>query len=176
MTAEGIRKQLSLRLFAVITQYPRDPQAEACHWIVGRSNPDLTSHTMTDERVDALQDDYGVPLTDMLRNVALCHNAENNNNGGQLYVGPERYPPCFFGMPFVDGEFELNLPLWLAAYNGSHKAEYPEWMDSVALGDHWNDALELVCDQESDDKPEECDRLQSSIFGAPDNSTVRFRV
>lgn len=130
-------------------QTPRNPQAKACLYMVSKQSDD-DSVSIKEDMLKALEDDYNIELQDLVVNVALCHNAPGDNNGGQVYLGPERYAPCFFVMPFVDAEDFLTYPIFFAVKDGFYKDQYPAWLADTEFSDGWDDPMKWLCDNDQD--------------------------
>ncbi len=100
--------------------------------------------------MDDLEGTYGLDLYEMMKNVKECNNTKaTDTQKTSIFTGPGRYPPCFFGLAYVD-PYGIVMPL----YNPNNLDDLPEWLQ--AKGDLWDRPLTDACKFDSWDDTHEC--------------------
>lgn len=119
---------------------------EACYYLVYRGPGTQKSETTSEEEID-LMTGYGLDLEGFYDNVRLCNNkSPEDRDPDVLYLGGDsRYPPCFFGVAYVENGGALDIPI--ATGGITNEDTIPEWV--MEATDMWNEPREKFCEIEA---------------------------
>lgn len=97
-------------------------------YLIRRPKGRKSSEEVPKKSMDALKNTYGIEFKDMLTNVKACNNGElSPGTNTTIYMGPDRYPPCYFGLAYVDAQAYFLPPI--SDTDGiKNKDDLPEWI------------------------------------------------
>jgi hypothetical protein len=94
------------------------------------------------EKVDKIVNEYEVPLDQLYRSVKTCNNQAQPTTLD--YADDGSYPACFFGLNYLEGQFDSDFPSRTPGCNPVNKDVLPDWLkntqddDLPACVDSWN--------------------------------------
>lgn len=91
---------------------------------------------MPEEHKDKMKNKYGIDLHAMLKNIATCRNGkQTSGEATTIYLGPEMYPPCYFGLGYVLVDPRGSLPTEGYIAYAQNLDDVPGWY--VSNEDFW---------------------------------------
>ena len=92
---------------------------------------------MPKDIIARIEDYYHLPLQDLIQNVADCNNKKPPTD---FDYASANYPPCFFGLPYVEGG-DFDGPF----HNPANKADLPDWVPNSK--DSWSQPRSDYCEE-----------------------------
>ena len=112
-------------------------------YLIRRPKGEKNSESIDKDLVKKIWEDYEVSFYDMLKNVRACNNQKRpDGSNTTISIGKERYPPCSFGLPYVESSF-FYQPLMAA----DNEDVLPDWIlgDGAVGTDEWDEPSDNEC-------------------------------
>lgn len=81
---------------------------QKCHVLLVRREGTVGSFTMSQEHITKITNEYEIPLDQLYRSVVSYNNQPQPATFD--YADDGSFPPCFFGLPYLEGRFNGDFP------------------------------------------------------------------
>jgi hypothetical protein len=105
--------------------------------LIQREKDEEWSVTVPQNVKDIMEKSYSVDVHEMLKNVANCRNGkQTSGDPATIYIGPGKYPPCYFGLSYVLVDLARASPGQYGIYPGIKNIDdLPSW--TLLTSDYW---------------------------------------